>query len=463
VKADLVDTPEGWMCARLGDVLQVSYGKGLKESNRRPGTVPVYGSNGVVGFHDTPLINGPAIVVGRKGTVGAVHLSNGPCWPIDTTYFINDFATLDPQFVLHVLRSMGLAGLDTSSAIPGLNRDQLYDQPLLMPPLAEQKRIVAKVEELLARVNAARERLTRAPAILKRFRQSVLAAACSGRLTADWRKNHPNSCSALPLLHDLLASRAAGSNGSRTEAMAAEGSENEDVPNGWVLASMDQLTSLVTSGSRGWAKYYTDSGPLFIRAQDINTDELRLDNVAHVKPPKGAEGARTRVRCGDLLITITGANVTKSAAVKIEIGEAYVSQHVALARPVVPDIAAFLHLWTISPLHGRAKLLSDAYGAGKPGLNLDNVREMPIALPSCEEQKEIVQRVNALFAIADNTEMRLGSGNGRAEKLTQAILAKAFRGELVPTDADLARAESCTCEPASAVLGRFQREDVASE
>ena len=157
------DLPEGWATCALGNVLTVNYGKGLTESVRKTGAVPVYGSNGVVGAHDTSLAKGPAIIVGRKGTVGAVHLSPEPCWPIDTTYFIDEFAGLEPKFLLYLLRSIGLEELDTSSAIPGLNRDDLYSQELTIAPLPEQKRIVAKVEELLARVNAARERLAKRP------------------------------------------------------------------------------------------------------------------------------------------------------------------------------------------------------------------------------------------------------------------------------------------------------------
>ena len=112
--------------------------------------------------------------------------SDGPCWPIDTTYFIDEFHGLDRQFLFRTLQSLTLSELDTSSAIPGLNRQHVYSKVLPVPPLAEQKR----VEELLAGVNVARERLGRVPAILKRFRQAVLAAACSGRLTEDWRQEH---------------------------------------------------------------------------------------------------------------------------------------------------------------------------------------------------------------------------------------------------------------------------------
>lgn len=304
--------------------------------------------------------------------------------------------------------------------IPGLSKAHILDHSIGLPPLAEQKRIAKKVEGLLARVNAARDRLARVPAILKRFRQSVLAAACSGRLTEDWRDG--------PL---------SGADDRRATTILDE-------------------TTLITSGSRGWAKYYADDGPLFIRAQNINTDRLRLDGVAHVDPPRSAEGSRTRVQKYDILITITGANVTKSALVEENVGEAYVSQHVALVRPREPESAPFLFLWIVSPAHGRSKLEEDAYGAGKPGLNLTNIREVEIQLPALAEQHEIVRRVDALFALADAIEARLAVARGRTDKLTQSILNRAFRGQLVPTEAELARREGRDYETAEQLLERIR-------
>ena len=184
-KLDL-EQPEGWAFPKISDILTVNYGKGLKKSNRKKGIVLVYGSSGVVGRHNSALTKGPTIILGRKGTVGAVNFSTVPCWPIDTTYFIDRFHGLVPQFIFHAMRSLNLGALDTSTAIPGLNRNDIYQQRIPLPPIPEQKRIVAKVEELLARVNVVRERLAKVKEILKRFRQSVLSAACSGRLTADW-------------------------------------------------------------------------------------------------------------------------------------------------------------------------------------------------------------------------------------------------------------------------------------
>ncbi|MFZ5452981.1 MAG: restriction endonuclease subunit S [Thermodesulfobacteriota bacterium] len=431
--------PEGWVFPQIRDILEINYGKGLTEAKRKGGQIPVYGSNGVVGYHDAPLTDGQTIILGRKGTVGAVHFSTGPCWPIDTTYFIHNFRGLRAEYVFYALRSIDLPGLDKSSAIPGINRDDIYSQAIPIPPLAEQERIVAKVDELLTGVNAARERLAKVPGILKRFRQAVLAAACSGRLTADWRAGQTNLKPALK----------------RDDSVQ---DAFDDMAENWRSTKMRKLTTTITSGSRGWAKYYCEKGAIFIRSHDINTDNLRLETVAHVNPPLGAEGRRTQVNSGDLLITITGANVTRAALVRGKIPEAYISQHVALVRLSNIEWGGFLYLWIISPAHGRKELLDAAYGAGKPGLNLDNIRDLVVALPPVPEQHEIVRRVEALFRLADAIEARVAAATARAGKLTQAILAKAFRGELVPTEAELARREGREYEPAAALLERLKEE-----
>jgi hypothetical protein len=145
------------------------------------------------------------------------------------------------------------------------------------------------------------------------------------------------------------------------------------------------------------------------------------------------------------------------------VGQAYVSLHVALVRLKEASHGQFLHLWTTSPEHGRATLSADAYGAGKPGLNLDNIRNLPVALPPREERDEIVRRVQALFALADAIEKRVAQATARVEKTTQAILVKAFRGELVPTEAELARQEGRDYELASVLLERVRAERAQAE
>jgi len=456
---------EGWAWAKINYLVEINYGKGLKKERRKRGPFSVYGSNGVVGYHNAALTRGPTIILGRKGSIGAVHYSPKACWPIDTTYFVDEFNGLDPKYLVHALRSLNLTELDTSTAIPGLNRDSLYDQHLPIAPLAEQKRIVAKLEELLARVNTTKDRLAKLSMILKRFRQAVLAAACSGRLTEGWREQGPRvtpvDCSIQDILrhHEAEWVRTNGSSKKYKPPKDVKNNKLQELPEGWKYISSDALFSFVTSGSRGWAKYYAESGAIFIRVGNLDHDSISLDlsDVQHVNPPTGQERDRTRIQLGDILISIT-ADVGMIALIQDEIGDAYINQHVSIARPVGNIFRPYLAWYLASMKGGQAKFQDLQRGATKVGLGLDDIKSVAIPFPPIEEQHEIVHRVESMFKLADAVEKRVASATTRAEKLTQSILAKAFRGELVPTEAELARRERRSYEPASDLLARIKSE-----
>ena len=125
---------EDWVETELGEILEFNYGKGLTKANRNTlGNFPVYGSNGIVGNHDIPLVNRKSIIIGRKGTAGAVHLSTKPCWPIDTTYFVTPPRHIDFKFTYYLLRSIRLNKYEKSTAIPGLNRNDAYSEIIPLP------------------------------------------------------------------------------------------------------------------------------------------------------------------------------------------------------------------------------------------------------------------------------------------------------------------------------------------
>lgn len=151
--------PSGWSEKRLGEICEFRYGKSLPHEARRSGETPVYGSNGVVGFHNVALTTGPTIVVGRKGSSGEVNFSTGPCWPIDTTYYVDGSCTnADLPWLSYRLSALGLNQMNRAAAVPGLNREDAYRTTLLLPPLPEQRRIAAildKAEELRAKRRAA--------------------------------------------------------------------------------------------------------------------------------------------------------------------------------------------------------------------------------------------------------------------------------------------------------------------
>lgn len=130
VDSPLGRIPEGWEVKQLGEILGLNYGKALKQANRREGNIPVYGSSGVVGYHDTPLVKGPGIIVGRKGNVGSVFWSQEDFYPIDTTYFVKSDVPL--RFLFYNLQGKNF--LNNDAAVPGLNRSQAYMIETVIPP-----------------------------------------------------------------------------------------------------------------------------------------------------------------------------------------------------------------------------------------------------------------------------------------------------------------------------------------
>lgn len=380
---------------------------------------------------------------------------------------LRPIAGMDSRFLFYqIVRESFIHSIPTyGNSPPSARDDEFMGMPIYVAPLPEQRRIVAKIEELFSDLDAGVTALERVKANLKRYRAAVLKAAVEGRLTEEWRKLHPATEPAAKLLECILAERRAkweqdqlrkfkaagrtppkGWKEKYESPLAPSADDAEVIPQTWCVTTIDQLSHFVTSGSRGWAEHYSDDGPLFIRAQDINSDRLRLDRVAHVHPPAGAEVARTRTAPGDLLVTVTGANVTKTGFVEQELGDAYVSQHVAMVRLVLPAGVRYIHTWVVCPAHGRRTLEKLAYGAGKPGLNLQQVRSLSVWLPPLAEQAEIVAEVDRRLSVADAAETQVEHALQRAARLRQAILKRAFEGKLVPQDP--------TDEPAAALLKR---------
>jgi len=150
-----------WKQVALGDICEFRYGKSLRAADRSGTGFPVYGSNGVVGQNAAPLTSGLTIIVGRKGSFGEVHLSDGPCWPIDTTYYIDAEASgVDLRWLAYSLRQLGLTSLNRAAAVPGLNREDAYRQRLLLPPRDEQRRI-AQILDLADGLRAKRRSAVR--------------------------------------------------------------------------------------------------------------------------------------------------------------------------------------------------------------------------------------------------------------------------------------------------------------
>jgi len=265
-----------------------------------------------------------------------------------------------------------------------------------LPPLPEQCRIVAKLEKLLAKVDACQQRLAKIPILLKRFRKSVLAAACFGQLTQKWR-------------------------------------EDNRVGNDWQQVALSDVCRSITDGDHQAPPKVTRGVP-FITISAMNDGMILLDKATRFVPLAYFNDLKPNRRAerGDVLLSVTGSIGIPAL---VTCNEPFVFQrHIAILKPNTSRISGqFLaHLLRTETVQRQA--LSVATGTAQLTIPLSGLRSFKIDLPPIEEQIEIVRKIDDLFRLADQIEARCGRAKAYANSLTQSILAKAFRGELVPAE-----------------------------
>jgi type I restriction enzyme S subunit len=351
---------------------------------------------------------------------------------------------IHPDYILRFLQ-LSYDTINTNPrgiGIPHIEPELFWNLEVPLAPLAEQTRIVAHVEQLLAKVRSTNERIEKVKVILKRFRQAVLAAACSGRLTADWRDKelHTNS-SNQPL------------------------DGNEDLPSSWSWRSIRDLASSkkgsIQSGPFGSNLLHSEfqpTGILVIGIDNVLDGKFSFGKQHRISHQKYELLKKYAARPLDVLVTVM-ATVGRCCVVPSDIETAIITKHV---YRITADHAVVNPYYLMQCIRGcpavLAQVQSEIQGVTRPGINGAILKGINIPLPPITEQHEIVRRVETLFNLADTIEKRVAAASLGNEKLTQAILAKAFRGELVPTEAEFARREGRPYETASELLSRIKSE-----
>jgi type I restriction enzyme, S subunit len=238
-----------------------------------------------------------------------------------------------------------------------------------------------------------------------------------------------------------------------TDAVAAP--NETEAPRGWEWRRSRDVFSYVTSGSRDWARYYSDSGPLFLRIGNLDHDAISLDltDTQRVQPPTGVEGQRTRVRPGDILISIT-ADVGMVGLAPVGIEEAYINQHVALARPNGNVDGPYLAWFLASPSAQRQFRLLQR-GATKVGLGLEDIRSVWVPCPPVSEQQRIVAEIEKQLTRLEAGVAALRRLQANLKRYRAAVLNAACEARLVPTEAELARREGRSYETGEKLLQRI--------
>ena len=472
--------PRAWSLCRLGDLFTFEYGKSLVKGTRsESGQFPVFGSSGIVGMHDEFLVEGPVVVVGRKGAAGSVSYSLANCWPIDTTYFVRGSQFLSSRFSYYLLRSLNLNKLETSTAIPGLNREKAYDEEILLPPLPEQHRIVAKIEELFSELDKGIENLKTAQAQLKVYRQALLKHAFEGKLTTQWRADNQDKLeTADALLKRIQKEREqryqqqvaewedAGKPGSKPKVpkslaplTAEDLAELPVLPTGWVWA---RLEGLVSGVDQGWSPKCEGHPAANAEWGVIKTTAIQHGRfVSHENKalPYGMEPrAQHELHAGDILVTRAGPRVRVGVCCLIRVvRNKLMNCDKAYRIRAVDSICRSDYLESaLNSPRTLDVIESIKSGINDSGVNLNQGAFLGLAIPFCslDEQSVLIQELELKLSEIDQLELTLSSSLQQSEALRQSILKKAFSGQLVP--------QNPTDEPASALLARIKAEQSAA-
>jgi type I restriction enzyme S subunit len=319
---------------------------------------------------------------------------------------------------------------------------------LPLPPLAEQRRIVERVGELMERVRRASRRVAGVSHTTRRLRQSVLAAGFSGRLTEDWRAARPGLAPALPETPE-------GADGWEVPAPL----EAPEVPEGWGLAPLDDLLTRVQYGTSMRADGDARSGLPVLRMTNIQEGRVDLSGLKYVR--RDADGADLSVfllERGDILFNRTNSPglVGKAAVYDSDLEAIFASYLVRLTCDERRVSSRFVCAWINSPWGRQWARTVRTDCVSQSNINTTKLRTLPVPVPPLAEQHEIVQRIERALLLADAIDARVAAAAARIDRLGQSVFEKALRGDLIAAEAELARREGRAYEPGWELLDRVR-------
>lgn len=291
---------------------------------------------------------------------------------VSPAYFVFSVAAVEGQFFHTAIRSRAYVPF-FAQASDGIRIGQwdlaearMKEVPFLVPPLPEQRAIVRYLDHhdrLIRRYLRSKRRLI---ALLEEQKQAIIQQA----VTRGLDPSVPMKDSGIEWLGQI--------------------------PAHWQVRSVRRLITFITSGSRGWARFYSDDGEFFVQSGDLDRNmALSLQKAHRVSVPPGAEGLRTRILRGDVLVCITGALTGNVAHVPEQLPPAYVNQHLALLRPRVSQVVPRFLGYTLYSEYAQRQFGLAQYGGTKQGLGLDDVRNVNVVLPPLAEQNQIINYLDA--------------------------------------------------------------------
>ncbi len=366
------------------DVLHIVSGKNQRTVENPNGKYPIYGSGGLMGYADDYLCEAGTTIVGRKGTINRPIFVTEPFWNIDTAFGVVPDKGLDPKYLYYFCVHFNFMPLDKSTGRPSLAKSDLLKIEMPVPSLAEQERIVARIEELFSQLDAGVETLKKTKAQLAVYRQATITEAFSAE------NNTPNVC--LSDIAQIIGGITKGRDLSGMETIELPYLRVANVQNGYLDLS------------------------------EIKTILLRVD-----------EKERYLLKPGDVLYTEGGDRdkLGRGTVWRGEIEDCVHQNHIFKARidqsKAIPEYVAF---WSMS-----TPARNYFYQKGKQSVNLASINKtvlsaLTLPLPALEKQREIVNRIDFRLSVCDSIEHTVDTALQQAEAMRQSILKQAFEGRL---------------------------------
>ena len=470
------DLPAGWAVSALADACHVVQGQSPPGETYNVDGMGLPFLQGKAEFGDTyptavKWCSAPAkiaeaddVLISIRAPVGPTNLCPAQSCIGRGLAAIRPQGNIPPKFVLYSLRAteQELRTNSTGTTFDAIRGDALRSHPIPLPPLAEQRRIVAEIETQFTRLDVSMAALRRAQANLKRYRASVLKDACEGRLVpteAELARSEGREYeSADALLERILAERRARwesqekRRGKYREPSAPDASALPELPEGWVWATVEQLSEVQGGIQKQPKRAPADNPYPFLRVANVLRGSLDLDEVHQIELFRG-ELEKLRLFPGDLLIVEgngSPSQIGRMAVWKGDIEECVHQNHIIRARLIGGLSSEYAETYWNSPTGTSAVSKVASSTSGLYTLSVSKVSVLPIPLPPLAEQRRIVAEVERRLSVVQQAEATVEASLARAERLRQSILKQAFSGRLVPQDPD--------DEPASVLLERIKAE-----
>jgi len=463
----LDELPHGWIRTQLGEVAEIILGQSPPSStyNEDRKGLPFY--QGKLEFgksYPTPrkwcmtpkkIAEKGDVLISVRAPVGPTNICPEKSCIGRGLAAIRGLGGIGTFFILYVLRALEseIARKGTGTTFSAIGGDKLKTLEIPLPPLNEQERIVAKLEELFARLDAGVEGLRKVKAQLKRYRQAVLKYAFEGKLTEEWRKTHKDQIEPATKLLERIKQERRGRLGTKyKEPPPIDVSGLQELPESWIWTRVGEISDIIHYG-------YTASsttepiGPKMLRITDIQADTVNWNDVPYCKIDDDTK-QKYVLREGDLVFARTGATVGKSYLIRGNIPEAVFASYlirIVLSKNVKKE---FVYNFFHSPLYWL-QIRKQQLGIGQPNVNSQILARIVLPLPSFPEQERIVEEIDSRLSVAEEIQKTLDRSVKESERLRQSILNKAFTGKLVPQDS--------SDEPADKLLERIKAERLKSK